>query len=210
MADFRVCVQCEDLFAPAREHARFCSADCRIAWNRQNSGVPGTGDGVLEWSVAAMRDTTGRLLRTRSLSRPAGYVMISEAVWWCTMVEATLVRYHPDTHAAALAMREALERRAIENTFGGLRFVRNRMGYKVDHGDFLEASGADGQITAWTWKQIPDEALSDLARHAKEWEQTRYRAYRTQLADRRIGDTFSQAASFLKETAECSLAPDRA
>ena len=210
MADSRECAQCGALFAPPREHARFCSARCRVAWNSQNAGVPGTGNGVLEWSVTAMRDTTDRLLRARSLDRPAGYAMVTEAVWWCTMVEATLVRYHPDARAAALTRRQTAERQAIEDTFAGLRFVRNRMGYKADHEGFLEPAAspsgrAGGQVAAWTWKQIPDPGLSELPQRAQKWELTRYRAYQAQLAGRRIGDTFSQAASFLRETAEGSL-----
>jgi hypothetical protein len=52
-----------------------------------------------------MRDTTKRLQRAGSPDLPAGYAMITEAVWWCTMVEATLARYHPDARAAALSRR---------------------------------------------------------------------------------------------------------
>src|SRR5438874_753378 len=34
MADTKICEQCGTSFAPRREHARFCSARCRVAWNR--------------------------------------------------------------------------------------------------------------------------------------------------------------------------------
>ena len=37
--------------------------------------------------------------------------MITEAVWWVTMVDATLVRYHPDTYSDVLARQDAAERR---------------------------------------------------------------------------------------------------
>jgi hypothetical protein len=198
------------MFAPTREHARFCSARCRVAWNSQNSGMPGSGNAVLDWSVTAMCDTTDRLLQARRLGRPAGYAIITEAVWWCTMVEATLVRYHPGVHAAALKGRDTAERQAVEDVFAGLRFVRNRMGYIADHDDFLEPAASpsgrpDGQVAAWTWKQIPDPGLAELPAHAKEWELTRHRAYQGQLAGRPIGGTFRRAASFLRETAEVSL-----
>jgi hypothetical protein len=210
MADSRECAQCGALFAPAREHARFCSARCRVTWNRQNAGASGTGNGVLDWSVTAMRDTTKRLLRARSLDRPAGYAMVTEAVWWCTMVEATLVRYHPDARAAALSRRDAAGRQVIEDTFAGLRYVRNQMGYKADPGDFVEAAESDGrpggQVAAWTWKHIPRPGISGLPGPAREWELTRYLAYQAALADRGIGDTFSQAADFLAETAGISQA----
>jgi hypothetical protein len=211
MTDSRECAHCRALFAPLREHARFCSARCRVLWNRQNRGVSGTGNGVLDWSVTAMRDTTDRLLRASSLDRAECYAIVTEAVWWCTMVEATLLRYHPDGRAAALVRRAAADRWAIENTFAGLRFVRNRMGSKVGHDDFLEPAASlsgsgDCRIADWTWKQIPGHDLSQLPLHARQWELTRHQAYQVQLADRRIGGTFGLAASFLRETAEPSLA----
>ena len=34
VTDSRNCEQCGVLFTPRREHARFCSARCRVAWNR--------------------------------------------------------------------------------------------------------------------------------------------------------------------------------
>ena len=69
MADTRNCAQCGTLFVPRREHARFCSARCRVAWNRQHvSGPPASG--ALDWSVTAMRETTGRLLRANGWDRP--------------------------------------------------------------------------------------------------------------------------------------------
>jgi hypothetical protein len=209
MADSRECRQCGALFVPRREHARFCSARCRIAWNRHGSD-PGTAN-VLDWSVTAMRDITGRLLRARSLDRPAGCGLITEAVWWCTMVDATMVRYHPDARAAALARRATADRQAIEDTFAGLRYVRNRMGYQAGHDDFLEPGAcppgpADGLVADWTWKQIPDPGVSALPGQAQEWELTRHRAYQACLAGQRIGDTFNRAAGFLRETADFSRA----
>jgi hypothetical protein len=158
-----------------------------------------------------MHDTTNRLLRARSQDRSAGYAMITEAVWWCTMVEATLVRYHPDARAATLARSDIAEHQSIEDTFAGLRFVRNRMGYTADPEDFLDPGPrrpgqSNGQVAAWTWKQFVGPGLSELGGHAQEWELTRYRAYQARLVGRRIGDTFSQAASFLTETARISLA----
>lgn len=212
MTDSRECAQCGGLFVPRREHARFCSARCRVAWNRLNTGVPGTGDDVLDWSVTAMRDTTDRLLHACSQDRSACHALISEAVWWSTMVDATMVRYHPDAYAAALARRDLADRRGIEKTFGGLRFVRNRMGIKADPEDFLEpADGRPGeQVANWTWKHVPRPGLSDLAPRARAWEQARHQAYQAQLAGQRVGGTFSLAASFLAEAAERRLAPGRA
>ncbi|MGO8958670.1 MAG: hypothetical protein ACLQFR_15060 [Streptosporangiaceae bacterium] len=208
--DTRECAQCGALFAPRREHARFCSAGCRVTWNRRVADSPSAGEGVLDWSFAAMLDVTDRLLRARVLDRPRGYALITEAVWWCTMVDATLVRYHPDTYSAVLADRNATERRAAEDTFAGLRFVRNQMGYKADHDAFIRPSAsrpatASDQVAAWTWKPVPQPSLASLPPRGREWEMTRYRAYQAQLADHRIGETFTRAADFLRQAADASL-----
>jgi len=39
VADVRECAQCGTPFTPQREHARFCSPRCRMAWNREHAGV---------------------------------------------------------------------------------------------------------------------------------------------------------------------------
>jgi hypothetical protein len=208
--DTRECAQCGAQFAPRREHARFCSARCRVVWNRQIADSPGAGEGVLGWSLSAMRETTSRLLRTSGFNRPQAYTVIIETVWWCTMVDATLVRYHPDAYSATLAARDAAKRQVIEDTFAGLRFVRNHMGYKADPEDFILPTGsqsgpAGGRIAAWTWKSVPQPSLSSLPQRGQDWEMTRFRAYQTQLAGHPIGDTFSQAADFLRQASDASL-----
>ena len=60
-ADTRDWEQCGITFAPRREHARFCSAPCRTAWNREHLSDPAAGLSALRWSITAMSDTTGRL-----------------------------------------------------------------------------------------------------------------------------------------------------
>jgi hypothetical protein len=84
------------------------------------------------------------------------------------------------------------------------------MGYRVDHDDFIQplhsrSGPAAGRIAAWTWKAVPEPTLSSLPPRGQEWEMIRYRAYQAQLADRRIGDTFSQAADFLRQASAGSL-----
>jgi hypothetical protein len=86
-----------------------------------------------------MREAIGRLQSARGWDLADGFAVISEAVWWVTMVDATLVRYYPEVYAAVLAQREGARRQAIEDTLAGLRFVRNQMGYKADHADFISA-----------------------------------------------------------------------
>jgi hypothetical protein len=213
MTETRECEQCGASFAPRREHARFCSARCRVAWNRQHVGDPPAEGGTLGWTIAAMRDTVDRLLRARTSDQPHGFAAISEAVWWVTMVDATLVRYHPDVYDAALASHGPDERRVIEGTFGGLRFVRNWMGYHVDHSDFIQpqrgildpASPGDGPIATWIWRPLPEPVLAALSARGQEWEMTRYREYQARLAHTRIGETFSRAAAFLRLASDGSV-----
>jgi hypothetical protein len=154
-----------------------------------------------------MRETTGRLLRAKAWDRAHAFAVITEAVWWVTMVDATLVRYHADTYNRVLAGREATDRKVIEDTFTGLRFVRNRMGYEADHDDFIQPQAAGvghpaGLIAGWTWKPIPEPALTELPARGAEWEQSRHRAYQDQLAGHLIGDTFRGAADFLQLAAD--------
>ena len=210
VADTRICTQCGVLFAPRREHARFCSARCRVAWNRQNVASSAAGEGALDWSVAAMRETTDRLLGANGWDRPHAFAAITEAVWWVTMVDATLVRYHPETYGEVLAGSDAPQRAIIEGTFAGLRFVRNRLGYEADDDDFVQSrpngSGPDaGRIVAWTWRPVPEPDLTSLQPRAQDWEMTRYRAYQAELASHPIGGTFSLAAAFLQQASDSSL-----
>lgn len=125
------------MFEPRREHARFCSAACRIAWNREHTSGPLPGDTALSWSAAAMGDAARRLGQARGLDLPQALAVISEAVWWVTIVDATVVRYHPGAYDRVLAALGPARRRAAEGTLGGLRFVRNQMGYHADPADFV-------------------------------------------------------------------------
>src|SRR4029077_14538030 len=153
VTDSRKCEQCGVLFTPRREHARFCSARCRVAWNRLNASDPPAEGGALGWTITAMRETIDRLLRARGWDRPNPLPGVREAVWWVAMVYATLVRYRPDAYDSVLSGHEAAERQAIEGTFGGLRFVRNQMGYYLDHADFIEAGR--GTLATWAWAAAP-------------------------------------------------------
>ena len=227
MADTRTCVRCGNTFEPKREHARFCSARCRVAWNRENVnpdrwGVanwaperqrePQTQASALSWAVIGMRDTTERLGRVRATDRAQAFAVIGEAVWWVTIVDATVVRYHQQVYDAALEALPTAERRTVEGTFGGLRFVRNRMGYHADHADFIRPlCGADGvndaPISVWTWRSLPKPALDSLPPRGREWELIRYQSYQDWLAGRAIGETFTAAADFLTLAASAAGTP---
>jgi hypothetical protein len=222
MGETRACTRCGSMFEPKREHARFCSARCRVAWNREQLnpdrwGIvtwaperqhdPQTQASALSWSMIAMRDATERLGRVRATDRPQAFAVIGEAVWWATIVDATLVRYHPQFYETALAGVPDDERLLIEGVFGGLRFVRNRMGYYADQADFIQPqvdpeAGRDTPITEWTWKSLQRPALDSLPPRGREWELQRYDAYQEWLADRTVGETFDRAARFLWLAAE--------
>ena len=217
MADTRKCERCGKLFEPKREHARFCSARCRVAWNRdhvnpdkrvgarltpENTDDPQTQESALAWSIIAMRETIERLGKGRASDRPQAFAVIGEAVWWVTIVDATLVRYHPEAYDTALGGLPSARRRLIEATFAGLRFVRNRMGYYADHADFIQPeTGVDGErdapIAAWTWKSMPKPPLDTLPPRGQVWEMNRYWAYEDCLAGHTVGETFERAAAFL-------------
>jgi len=206
VADIRNCEQCGALFAPRREHARFCSARCRVAWNRENTSDPAAEVSALEWSLTAMRDTTQSLPRVRAWDRPRALAVIGEAVWWVTIVDATLVRHHPDVYDSVLAAQDPARRELLEETLGGLRFVRNRMGHEVDHVDFIlpaasRSAPRDRRITAWTWRSVRPPELASLSARGQAWEMTRYRAYEARLAGHTIGEVFGPAAEFLQLTA---------
>ena len=234
MAESRRCERCGKEFVPQREHARFCSARCRVAWNRENwnrasrdqerwgsenwshqraAEAPAEAS-ALGWAITAMHDTTERLGKVRASDRAQAYAVIGEAVWWVTIVDATLVRYYPEEYESALAGLSAARRRVTEGTFAGLRFVRNRMGYYADHADFIrpatEPDGSgDAPITQWTWRSLPPPAADTLPPRGQEWELSRHRAYQDRLAGRTVGGTFRNAVAFLDLAARAAKAAAR-
>jgi hypothetical protein len=52
--------------------------------------------------MIAMRDVTERLGKVRASDHPQAFAVIGEAVWWVTIVDATVVRYYPDAYEQAL------------------------------------------------------------------------------------------------------------
>jgi hypothetical protein len=203
VADIRDCEQCSTAFAPRREHARFCSAPCRAAWNREHLGDPAAGVSALRWSITAMSDTTGRLPKVGAANLPRALAVIGEAVWWVTIVDATLVRHHPEAYDAVMARQSTPRQRLIEGTLAGLRFVRNRIGDEADLADFIDPSTAGSgagevRITGWRWRPVPEPGLASLPPRGQAWEMTRYRAYQAHLSGHNIAERFGQAAEFLK------------
>ena len=112
------------MFTPGREHARFCSAACRVAWNREHTEYPGVEANALDWSITAMRHAVERLATEQPPNQAHGFEMISDVVWRVTLVDATLVRYHYRAYEAALTAQGPVGRQAAAGTLAGLRFVR--------------------------------------------------------------------------------------
>lgn len=158
-----------------------------------------------------MRDTVDRLPWISTRDPAKALAAIAEAVWWVTIVDATLVRYHPETYDRVLNCRSAAERQEIEGTLAGLRFVRNQMGHDVDHVDFVhltqERPSTRSRTTDWKWSRLPAPDLRSLSPEGQTWEMTRYQEYLDRLADRTVGETFRQAAGFLNLTAAEAVQP---
>jgi hypothetical protein len=203
VTDTRDCEQCGTSFVPRREHARFCSPSCRADWNREHSGDLKAGTSALQWSITAMNGTMKRLTRKTTWDQPRTFTVISEAVWWVTIVDATLVRHHLDAYDRVMADQTPEQRDLIEQTLAGLRFVRNQIGDEADLDEFIEPSqtsqnSSTGRITGWTWKPVPQSKLASITPHRRAWEMSRYQAYQAQLAGHTIGETFGRATTFLK------------
>jgi hypothetical protein len=132
------------------------------------AGLVGGGDGG--FGAAAGRGA--------GLDLPQALAVVSEAVWWVTMVDATVVRYQHDAYDRVLAGLDPAGRRRAEGTLGGLRFVRNWMGYHADPADFIApqqaAGGGDLPVAEWTWVAVPAPAAGPAPR-SREWEMSRYR-----------------------------------
>src|SRR6476646_3729288 len=73
-----------------------------------------------------MGEATERPGRVRAWDRARACAVIGEAVWWVTLVDATLVRHHPRAYDAALAGQPSAERTVIEGTLAGLRLSVTR------------------------------------------------------------------------------------
>ena len=197
VAGSRRCEQCGAVFAPAREHARFCTSDCRAAWNHEHLGDAAVAASALTWSIAAMNDATARLPALRVWDKPQALASIGEAVWWITLVDATLVRHYSGVYVDVLAAHTPAERPVINETLAGLRFARNWIGREAGLDDIIETGADTRRITRWTWTPVPEPALAALPLRAQAWERTRWLAYQACLAGRPIGKTFNRAVTFL-------------
>jgi anti-anti-sigma factor len=209
-ADRRACEQCGAVFVPQREHARFCSGDCRAARNRGHMGDPAVEASALTWSLTAMSEAAGRLPDVQAWDRPRAFAAIGEAVWWITMVDATLVRHHLGVYDAVRAAQAPAERRVVEQILAALRFVRNCMGREACLAGVIETgriSAGNRRITGWRWKGAPEPPFASLPPRRQAWEMARYRAYQAHLAGCTIGETLGRAVMFLALTGANAASP---
>jgi hypothetical protein len=209
MATTRACEQCGAAFIPRREHSRFCSAQCRVAWNSEHARHEGVSSAALDWSLSAMTEATARLARSRppdaGTAEAHAVVAVSDAVWWVTIVDASLIRYHPDSYDATMDALPAARQQEIEQTLAGLRFVRNQMGVHLDPGEFIgvlpDPAKGEERGAALIWSQLSPPAAGDLSPSGQEWERGRYLAYTERLAGHGVVHTFALAARFLRHAA---------
>lgn len=205
MGDIRECAQCGKPFQPLREHARFCSAGCRMAWNEDHGGTPAAPAPAIGWSVTAMAEAVERFGQAGTWDLPRTAAAVGETVWWITLVDATLVRYHPKSYENTMTGLGPAVRRGTEEALGGLRYVRNRIGRSTDPAELIRP-GADG---GWTWAPQAEPGLDGVPAGTREWELNRYRAYADHLAGRDIARIFRRCASFLERAAGAVATGDR-
>jgi hypothetical protein len=195
----RGCGQCGKAFAPRREHARFCSPECRVNWNHDHLTDAVAEERALEWSLTGMQDVVEQLAMGRPADQAAAGA-VAEAVWWVTIIDARLIRQYMDIYDAVLAERPAAQHPMIEGTLAGLRFVRNQMGADLQQAGFIEPPAeADTETVtaAWRWAHLPEPDLSEQPAHMQPWELTRFQAYEQWLAGTAVGRVFDRAAGFL-------------
>jgi hypothetical protein len=151
-----------------------------------------------------MADSMHRLGTAAAMDLPQALAVISEAVWWVTIVDATMIRSHSGAYDLALAALDPAARQAAEGTLVGLRFVRNEMGYRADPVDFVQpqprqGGAGDSPVAAWIWKPVPAPDLGAVGGRCRGWEISRHHQYRTYLADHAVGQTIGRVAALLTQ-----------
>jgi hypothetical protein len=167
-----------------------------MRWNDEHAGLAAAPAAAIDWSVAAMTEAARRLSTPAPRDLPRVADAIADAVWWVTLVDATLVRYHPRNYESTLEGRRA-RRRETEQTLEGLRYVRNLLGQSVDPADLVTPAEAGENLSAWTWRSLPQPDVSGLGSRARKWELSRYHAYQARLAGRDVAAAIAWCAGFL-------------
>jgi hypothetical protein len=196
----RGCAQCGTVFAPRREHARFCSPACRVGWNRDHLTDAAAEERALEWSLTGMQDVIEQLDLDQPADGGAAFSTAAEAVWWTTMIDARLIRQYMDLYDSVLNTHVLAHQPMIEGTLAGLRFVRNQMSANPQRCFIGPPAGLDNGVAvtaAWRWTHQPEPQLSGMPAHMRPWVMTRYQAYEQWLAGDSVGRVFQRTAGFL-------------
>ena len=182
-----------------------------MVWHRERTGDPVAGDSVLQWSVPAMTQAVRALALVSGSDRQAGLASVSDAVWAVTMVDAAMVRRHPGVYDEVLVGALVSDRRLVEESLAGLRFVRNRIpdlaavaGFVAPVVDDRAAAGdpaAELGVMGWQWQPVSRPLPGRRRPRAQAWEMARFEAYQARLAQRPIGEVFQRAEAFLLQTA---------
>lgn len=150
-----------------------------------------------------MSDVADRIARANVWEPHRAIALIGEAVWWVTIVDATMVRHYPEEYDEVLAGLAPADRRRIEETLGGLRSVRNRAGHDIDLWELVEPApptpeSGRSRISVWTWRPMTVPETASLSERGQAWELSRYLSYQSYLAGRTIGETFGRVSDFLE------------
>jgi hypothetical protein len=167
-----------------------------MAWNDEHAGVAAAPPAAIDWSVAAMSEAAQRLSSPDSRDLPHLADAVADAVWWVTLVDATLVRYHPQNYESTLGAAAPGGGRPSRPSRDG-RYVRNQLGRSVNPADLITPAAAEGTRPAWTWRSLPQPDISGLGSRARRWELSRYNAYQARLAGRDITVALAWCAEFL-------------
>lgn len=176
-----------------------------MAWHRAATGDPVIALSALEWSLPAMRGAVRRLAVLGAADPATVLALINDAIWAVTIVDAAMVRYHPEVYERVLAAGPMADRQVIEESLAGLRFVRNQIHDEAMLAELVEPGRAQrgaGQagLPDWTWKPPPGPAAERGAR-AQAWATARQQGYQAQLAGHPVGEVFERAATFLDRIA---------
>jgi hypothetical protein len=175
-----------------------------MAWNEARVGIAAAPAVAIDWSVTAMTETTTRFEWAGSWDQSRAASAINETVWWITLLDATLVRYHAHDYENTLSALGPAKRRQVEETLTGLRYVRNLLGRSVDAAALISPAGSG--TPSWTWTPLPEPAAAaGQSESNRDWELSRYRAYQARLAGQDVSRSFTRCAAFLEEAA--ALAP---
>ncbi|HUN31718.1 MAG TPA: hypothetical protein VMU95_06820 [Trebonia sp.] len=152
---------------------------------------------ALAWSVTAMSGALRRLASAPAEDAPQAVAAATEAIWWTTEVNSAMSRHHPAAYGHALAALDPSERKAVDTSLAGLRFVRGQLGHCNDPADFIEPRPASGASRGadWTWSALPPPS----AQRGRSRDAGPYREYRAQLAGRPVSEALRRVAGFLAQ-----------